>query len=201
VPLRAQPEAAAGVFEYASPGLASLLGSLEPGGDSRVLDLGRASGVNLDFYRGFATSVRFVDLLRDEVRVEDPPALPVTLSAGVLARLLPHAGEPFDLVLAWDLPSYLDGASCSAVSTRLAECGRPGTRLLTMLVAADTMSAAPLSFTLLPGARIRGEPAVAGLCGGRSVPAAEEERRLAPFVVQHSVLLRHGMREVLAVLR
>lgn len=188
-------------FEYSSPGLRALLAGLSEGGGHRILDLGPVVPANLEVYSRFARVVRFVDLLRDELAAGGVPPGGAILSAPAVARLLPERAGSFDVVLAWDLPSYLDGTTCRTLMAQLAACGAPHARLVAMLVAAEVMSEKPLRFELREGGRVSAAPVTAAMRGGPNLAPAEEQRRLEPFVVDHSVLLRHGLREYLAVLR
>jgi hypothetical protein len=182
---------------HPSPLLGELLERFEPGRGLRVLDLGPASCRNLEHYSVFASVVRFADLRAAAIPSQAPD--PDDRSFGEkLNVLLPLTDRPFDLVLAWDLLNYLDGDRAPRLVRHLASVAAPGARLHAMIVTAPTLSAEPLSYQIVSPGEVAYGP------GCRPVPApqlspAKVERWLEPFRVSRSVILRHGVRELLAV--
>ena len=183
---------------HPSPLLGELLERCEPDRGLRVLDLGPASCRNLEHYSAFASVVRFADLRGAAIHGET--AAPDDLGFGQkLDVLLPLSDRAFDLVLAWDVLNYLDGDRAPRLVRHLAAIAGPGARLHALVVTASTLSSEPLGYQIVsPGE-------VAYGAGKQPVPApqlppAKIERWLEPFRVRRSVILRHGVRELLAVL-
>lgn len=194
----AAAEARSGPGVHPSPLLGELLERFEPGRGLRVLDLGPASCRNLEHYSVFASVVRFADLRAAVVPSEAPD--PDDRSFGEkLDVLLPLTDRAFDLVLAWDLLNYLDGDRAPRLVRHLAAVATPGARLHALVVTAQSLSAEPLSYQIVSAGEVTYGP------GCRPVPApqlppARVERWLEPFRVSRSVVLRHGVRELLAIL-
>ncbi len=183
--------------EYESQGLAAVLAAPGEGRDLRVLDLGAAAGSSLRVYARVARVVRFADLAR-ELAVVPPGG--AALSQGTLARLLPEGDHPWDVGLTWDLLGRLSRDGCAALMAHLAARGASGMKLLVVEVTSPELAGIPLRFVLGGGATVRCLPLASGARGGPDLAPAEVARRLAPFTVEHSFLLRSGIREYVAVL-
>lgn len=195
---RPEPTASAPVV-HRSLALAAHFAEIDPEERLHVLDLGPAVGANVDFLsRRFVCKLEVGDLYRslvaDPRRFNDPDAEAAT---ALMHDALAPAGEPYDLVLAWDLLNYLTRPQIRALATLLAASCRPGARLFAMVVTRGEMPPAPLVYLLgedgelvyrdLPG-QVRPAP--------RYRPA--EIDQLTPgFTVDRSFLLRHGIQEFL----
>jgi hypothetical protein len=181
-----------------SPGLAELFAGLDPDRDHRVLDLGPAVACNLEHYRRVASRVRFVDLLRVDPR-EDLRGLEGDELERRLAELLPGDGDGPDLILTWDVLNYFDDRRAGPVARRVAALAAPGARLHTMIITAPTMSAEPNRYLIVAPGRLAYRTGSARLVPAPGLPPARVERWLEPLAVTRSVVLRHGVRELVAV--
>jgi hypothetical protein len=183
---------------HPSPGIAALFAGLAAQREQRVLDLGAASGVNLAVYARFGRSVRVVDLCRG-TRQGPPTAVPPS-PGDRLAALLPAADGPYGVILVWDLLDYLDAPASRTLVARLVGCAEAGTRLFAMTAEGPQMPELPGRFEIVDGEHLLYRPATAAMRAGPRLAPAEVERRVAPFRVERSIVLRHGVREYVAVL-
>jgi hypothetical protein len=192
---------AADATVHASPGLAALLGGLAADGGGRILDLGPAVPANLAVYTRFATTVRFADLLRVAAPAGGDAANRASLTDERLGSVLPDGEPPYDVVLAWDVLNYLTADTWRAIVARLTARCRPGARLFAMIATGRTVPAAPLRYEIVGDDHLAYRAADPATCASATVAPAEVEKRLAPFRVVHSVVLRHGVHEYLFALR
>jgi hypothetical protein len=185
---------------HRSLALAALFGSIQPEDRLHVLDLGPAVGSNVEsLSQRFVCKLQIGDLYRtltaDQRRFHDPEADPRAL----IDDALPRHGEPYDLVLAWDLLNYLTRLQIRALATLLGERCRPGARLFAMVATLAEMPAGPLTYLFTGEADLiyRDRPPH-NRPGPRYRPA--EISALTPgFAVDRSYLLRHGIQEYLLV--
>ena len=196
VPQEATPAATPSPAVHASPGFAALFTAAPSVHLARILDLGPAVGENLAFYGRFARTVRFVDMLRDEIG--GGPAARRNV-ASLLDGCLKAGDGPYDLVLAWDLLNYLEHDAGRDLIERLEGCTRVGTRLFAMISSGHTMPARPQRFTIVDAQRLAYRETGGGVCASPELAPAEVGRLLAPFRVERSVVLSHGVREYVAV--
>lgn len=199
-PAAEQPAAEANAEAHPSPGLAGLIAGVAGAPSHRVLDLGPALGINLDVYSRFARSVRFADLSQGWRTEGLAGANPSVQLPEALDRLVGVGEEPVDLVFLWDLLNYLDRAGCGALLGAIARVSREGTRMFAVVWAGRTMPAAPLRVEIVDEGTLRYRTASVEMVPCPSLAPAEVERRILPFRVERAVLLRHGLREVVAVL-
>ncbi|MGE5235746.1 MAG: hypothetical protein ACM3O7_05325 [Acidobacteriota bacterium] len=183
-----------------SPGLAALFAGTRGERPKRILDLGPAIRANLEAYGRFAACVRVVDLLRD-VAGGEGANLPLTRpTAEQLAAALPAGEPPYDIVLLWDLLDYLDAEGWHPILARLAECGTAGSRLFLMVFTMPEMPARPTRFEIVDDEHLAYRVVTEETRRSPRLAPAEVERRLSPFRVERSTVLRHGVREYVAVL-
>ena len=182
-----------------SPALAEIFASIDAEHPNRVLDLGPASRVNLEFYSGFASGVRIAHLLRgDDLKKasESDEGFFVSL----LDRLSPSGDETFGLILAWDILDHLTDEQPSILAHHLAAVAERGTRVHVMTTTAHTMPAASTHFEIEGPGHLVYRPTTEERITAPNPPPAQVERWLDPFRISRSVILRHGIREFLAVL-
>lgn len=175
----------------AAPGLIELFEGLGPGGSHSVLDLGEGSSGNLRFYGHFARRIRFADLLG-----------PLSAEAGWNAALdaLPHDPEhPYDVVLAWNALDRMEREQRPRVIDRLVEITAPGARLYVLTDLSESPTTRPLRFALLDSGRVAQQPVGPEEAAYPPLLPAELERMLKPFEIEHSFVLRNGMREYVAM--
>jgi hypothetical protein len=187
-----------GEITHHSPALEQLFERLDPESGLRVLDLGPAARRNLEHYSTFATRVRFVDLLGGGAR-RDLTILEDEAFALRLAGLLPLDDEAYDLVLSWDRFNYLNETQAALVARHLAAVAAHGAKLHAMIVTTPTMSAEPMRYQIVGPGEIAYFTTSPDVVPAPDLSAARMERWLEPFRVTRSVILRHGVRELLAV--
>jgi hypothetical protein len=181
------------------PGLTRLLGTSDGHSGHRILDLGRAEATNLERYSQCATVVCFLDLLRDAPpRVGGPPWARELPDQILKALRRPESGA-FDLVLVWDLLDYLHPTDASYLVGRLAEVTGPGATLHTMIEISGSLSESPRRHLIQPDDRVEIRSVSSATIPGPCLAPADAERSVRPFRVEHSVVLRHGVREIVAV--
>jgi hypothetical protein len=202
---RAEPEAddgsagsAALAGQHVSPGLTAVLASLEPDSGCRVLDLGPAVAANIDVYGRFARHVRVLDAARElasHVVDEEDGAETDLLVDGLMGS----AEGPFDVVLAWDLVSHVDFEVARIVFSRLRDVCRQGAKVFLMTYEGAVRPAHPQTFDILGEDRLLYRPSSPEMVPGTAIAPAQVERMLAGFRVESSFLLRHGVREYVAM--
>lgn len=179
-----------GAEELLSPGLrAALAGpSARPG--CRVLDFGPLLPANLNFLSRFASHVGIADLSGEENGGAD--------AQGWRSRLVGVDG-PFDLVLAWDFLSHIDRTAVRDLVGWLSSATRPGAALFLMVHEGPEMPARPGVFEIRGNDRIARRPEICDTVAAPRIPPAEVARLLVGFRVDASFLLRHGVREYVAL--
>lgn len=179
-----------GADEMLSPGLrAALAGpSARPG--CRILDFGPLLPANLTFVSRFASHVGIADLSGGD----DGGAG----ARGWRGRLAGIEG-PFDLVLAWDFLSHIDRTESRDLVGWLRSVTRPGGALFLMVHEGPEMPARPGVFEICGSDRIARRPTICDTVAAPRIPPAEVARLLAGFRVDASFLLRHGVREYVAL--
>lgn len=189
----------AGVLVHDSPALADVFSTV--GEETRVdiLDLGPALAVNLRFYSTVADRVRIAHLLRGEdLRGLDDDEH--RLFHSLLGRIATADNETFDLILGWDIFNYLGVDQPSILGHHLAAVAERGALIHVMTTTTDTMPAKPTRFEIAGPGRLVYRPSTGDRVTAPNPPPAEVERWLDPFRITRSVILRHGVREFLAVL-
>jgi len=183
-----------------SPALTEIFAALDPERPVRVLDLGPALQTNLDFYATIADGVRIVPLLRND-GLAGLQELDAEAFAARLNRLLPINDEGFGLIFMWDLLNYLVDEQPSLLAHHLAAVAESGAKIHAMIVNAATMPSEPSRYELMKAGRLTYRPTTRQRTAAPDPPAARVERWLGSFLVERSFLLRHGIREFIAVNR
>jgi hypothetical protein len=181
-----------------SPALTEIFAALDPDRPVRVLDLGSALQTNLEFYSTIGNGVRIVPLLRND-GLEGLHALDAEAFSAMLDSLLPTEDEGFGLILAWDLFDYLVDDQPALLARHLAGIAERGARIHVMIITGETMPAKPSRYEILDAGRLAYRPTTNRNATAPDPPPAKVERWLAPFRVERSFLLRHGVREFIAV--
>ena len=184
-------EAGSGAIEeHRSPGLkAALAGAMARRG-CRVLDLGPVVSANVSFLAHFASYVSIADLGEDD---GGNPGL-----QGWQERLAAAVG-PFDLVLAWDFLNHLDRQAARGLVNWLRSATQPGAILFLLVHEGPEMPACPRVYEIGGEETVIYRPAHGRAVAAPAIPPAEVGRMLAGFRVDASFLLRHGVREYVAV--
>jgi hypothetical protein len=164
----------------------------------RVLDLGPAVAKNVEFFAQVRCRLQIEDLYGtlssfDYFSPEDGFSY-----EAVMGYLMPfHRSASFDVILAWDLPNYLDREVLRHLIQHLSRSCRSGTLLFMWVATSRYIPETPLRFQILDEETL--------LCSGhgsvlRPSPhyEASDLTRLMPrFRVCNSFALRNGYREYL----
>jgi hypothetical protein len=181
---------------YRSPALNALLSRLSDEGAYNILDLGAASGANIEFFSRFSCRFQIVDL-PDALASEKVRSMLDTDPAAAFRRILPVDRDPFDVVLAWDVFNYLTRDQLRCLASDLAWLSRPGALMLAFISTAKEMPAQAGDFRIADERTILWRPRTTEMQPSPKLPPADVERLIAGFAVVHSVLMRHGIREYL----
>ncbi len=184
---------------HRSPGLEEALARTPEPEKCRVLDLGPAVGPNIEFLASIASRVQIVDAFDRSRTGGRPAAVDVDRVVQVLWDLLPEAASSFHLVFAWDLLNYIPENRIASVIELLAELCPPEARLHAIIAASDTIPAFPNRYRIVDRTKLIYEGTTTEHRGARQMPPAEVDKMLEHFRVEHSFLLRHGVREYVAV--
>jgi len=187
-----------GPTTHDSPALAEIFAGISPERPVRVLDLGSALQTNLEYYATIGTGVRIVPLLRND-GLEGLRSLEPEAFSALLERLLPRDDVDFGLILMWDLLDYLIDDQPTLLARHLASVSEPGARIHVMVITTETMPAEPSRYELLDSGRLTYRPTTAKRTPAPDLPPAKVERWIKPFRVERSFLLRHGVREFVAI--
>lgn len=181
------------------PGLGDMLAGLPDDRSSRLLDLGPLVVANYEAYLRHALRIRFAHVWRDALPTPGPGIDPRVDPA----RAVPHDDRtaPYDVVLAWDVLDCLDPEGAVSMVRRVASVCRPRARLHALFTGTGTRPTRPTRYAITGPGRVRPLDGDSRTVPATGLPPAEVERRLAPFAVEHSCVLRHGSREIVAVLR
>ena len=185
----AQPAPGAGE-EHRSLGLKAALAGRVARPGCRVLDLGPAVEANVAFLTRFAGHLSIADLSDSDSGGAG--------GQGWRERLATAVG-PYDLVLLWDLLAYLDRTQASGLVGRLRSLTGPGAVLFLLINEGAEMPARPRVFEIRDEETLLYRPCPCGLIAAPRLPPADVARLLAGFRVDASYLLRHGVREYVAV--
>jgi len=182
--------ASGGVDEHRSPGLKAALAGLSARVGCRVLDLGPALPANIDFLSGFASHLSIADLSADDG---------LAPGTDLWRRRLADIAGPFDLVLVWDLLSHLDRQQARDLVGWLKPATRQGGALFLLVHEGPEMPARPQVFEIRSDEQILYRPSGLGAIAAPRIPPAEVARLLSGFRIDASFVLRHGVREYVAV--
>jgi hypothetical protein len=185
---------------YRSPTLKALVSRLSSESSYRILDLGTASGANVEFFSRFSGRLQIADL-PDALASAELRSLLVTDPAAGFRRALPAAREPFDVVLVWDVFNYLSREQLGCLAGHLGRLCRPGALMLAFISTTKQMSDLPLVFKVVDEQTVLFQPQTSALRPSPRFPPAEVERLTSGFAVEQSVLMRHGIQEYLFVRR
>jgi hypothetical protein len=184
--------------EHASPGLQSIIESLDPEVSIRVFDLGPAVSANISFLSRYSGHIQIADAVADLTAIvpdEDEPDRTATR----VEEVVPVDAGDYDLVLLWDVLSYLDRDVAKTLVARLRSACRPGGRLLLLVHSGSEMPEQPCTYVIRSGDRIANRSSSTSTMAVRELAPAEVERLLEGFRIEASFVLRHGMREFVAV--
>ena len=189
--------------EFRSPGLKLLSDRLAGPGKHEILDLGSAWGANFEFLNDYSCRVHVADVY-PELRnfpPDDPEADPQQLAQSrrrIVDRLLCCEPEvKLDLILAWDLFSYLSPAATTGLMSAVKSRCQSGTLLYLLVSTHSVMPASPGKIVFAGGQRICVEPATARTVECPAYSPISLERMMPGFTMLHSFLLAERMQDYL----
>jgi hypothetical protein len=185
---------------YRSPTLQALLSRLSSAGAYHILDLGVASGANVEFFSQFSCRLQIADL-PEALASETLRPLLTADPAAAFRRILPVARESFDVVLAWDVLNYLTREQFGCLAAHVGSLCRPGALMLAFVSTTKEMSNVPLVYRIVDDQTLLvRQQTIAVRSSPRFLPA-EVGRLMSGFAVAQSVVMRHGVQEYLFVRR
>jgi len=185
---------------YHSPTLKALVSRLSSEASYHILDLGVASGANVEFFSRFSGWLQIADL-PDALASEELRSLLLTDPAAAFRMVLPVSWEPFDVVLAWDVLNYLTRDQFRCLATHVGNLCQPGALMLALVSTRKEMSSIPLVFKIVDEQTLHLRPQTTAVQRSPRFPPAEVERLMSGFSVVQSVVMRHGVQEYLLVRR
>jgi hypothetical protein len=155
-------------------------------------------GTNVDAFAHIPCALHIEDVYR--VLSEHPPRseedgqfAPEALDDLVASR----AGVAFDVILTWDLFSYLEGATVQGLMARLTRRCQPGTLLFALAFMGAEIPARPGICRIGEGARLRIDPGTTERMRNPRPSPGMLERMMPGFRLQHSFLSQVGVQEYL----
>jgi hypothetical protein len=183
---------------YHSPGLETILRDSSGKPPPVVLDLGPPVAANLATLQRLTREIYILDLLRGHRIQETGPRSVGDRATDVLNKIPDQSSGTFDLVLAWDVLEYLTPSESAAIVSWLAAHASPGALLFAVFSTGGVIADDPSGYAIVNECCIERRPGGSGFRPGSALAPSDQERRLAPFQVIHSYVLRHGVREVVA---
>jgi hypothetical protein len=191
-----QPQAEPKV--HRSMGLHALVEELREDSTYFILDLGRAVAANIEFWSRFGCKLYVEDFYDSLPAPSEDPAEVEPWPSAFLESLLPFPVQTrFDVVLCWDILSYLSYEQASSLLAYLARFSKPGTLLLALFWVGSQIPRHPVTFKIVDpehleyfhlGPATRPAPAFQA----RDISRLKEQLRTS-----NSFLLRHGVQEYL----
>jgi hypothetical protein len=194
-PAEAEPQV------HRSLALTALFEEFRRGRKLQVLDLGPASGSNVEFLSQFGCKIYIEDLYAAlSARGVGGPGETEEAGPQFFAEFLPTS-EPvsFDVVLAWDTFNYLTRKELTALMRHLTPFCHPGTVVFALVSILKTIPAQPIRFRILDEENLAYEVRTASTRPAPRFVPSELNDMLRGFRVDRSFLLRHGIQEYLFV--
>jgi len=185
---------------YRSPTLKVLVSRLSSETSYHILDLGVASGANVEFFSRFSGRLQIADL-PDALASEELRSLLRNDPAAAFRRVLPVAWKPFDVVLAWDVLNYLSRDQFRCLAAHVSSLCQPGALMFALVSTRKEMSSVPQVFKIVDEQTLLLRPQTTAVQPSPRFPPAEVERLMSGFAVVQSVVMRHGVQEYLLVRR
>ena len=171
---------------------------LHPERKYHILDLGAASGSNVDFFSQFRCKIHIEDLYQtlssfDFLSPEDGFSYDV-----VYDYLLPYGrNTSFDLIFAWDLFNYMEEAEVHHLVLYLGKFCRTGTLLFSLISTSKHIPESPTKFKILDQEHLQYEISSPVLRPGPRYQQTDLTRLMPHFRICNSFLLRNGFKEYL----
>lgn len=181
-----------------SPALAEVFSAFDAEHPVRLLDLGPALPTNLEFYDGFTSRLRIAHLLRD-LEPYDPDEPGDETFVSTLSRLAQSDDDTFGLILIWDTLDYLNADRSAVLCHHLAAVADRGALIHAMTLTSGSMPSKPPGYEIAGPGRLVYRAGTGPRLAAPDTPPASVERRLEPFRISRSILLRHGVREFIGI--
>ncbi|NIM27105.1 MAG: hypothetical protein GTO67_10975 [Gammaproteobacteria bacterium] len=187
-------------LEFNSPSVAMLARRFAQSARCQILDLGAPAEANVAFFADAACRIYVEDLFRYLIAPREK--LESTDSEDqemAVANALAFEGSArFDLVLAWDLFTYMDFKAVELVMARVARCCHAGTLLFLTLPTDGTIASVPARICMDRSGHLRyRRPAgVRDMPNPRLSPTALQ-KMMPGFRLLHSFLVGERMQEFL----
>ena len=188
------------ISSYRSPGLHAVFEAVGSDRSCRVLDLGPAVADNVAFISSFAEVQQIVDVFGEGFAGGSTEYSAVERGLETLRTLCRTRRRSFHLVFTWDLFDYLPETTSREVLKALSSLCRPAALLHTIFHSTDTMPDLPSRYRILGNDRLAYESVTSDRRGAPNLPPASVEKLLGEFHIEHSFVLRHGVREYVASL-
>jgi hypothetical protein len=186
------------ILSCRSPGFQTVVAALPSDGSCRVLDLGPAIGDNVTFISSIADALQIVDLFGVGSGEGGAEFATVDTGLATLRNLDRTEHRSFHLVFTWAMFDYLPDARAREVLEAVGNLCRPGALLHAIVHATDTMPDVPTRYRILGDDRLACEPVTSNRRGAPNRTPAAVDGLLEGFDIEHSFVLRHGVREYVA---
>ncbi len=164
----------------------------------RILDLGPAIGRNVEFFSRFRCRLHIEDFFETLTKFDYFAPEDGFSYEAVFSYLLPFSrSSVFDVILAWDLPNYLDRQVLLHLIQHLARYSRPGTLLFALIATGKYITETPHRFEIIDEETLLYAGDTTVLRSGPQYDASELARLMPGFRVCNSFVLRNGYREYL----
>jgi hypothetical protein len=163
-----------------------------------VLDLGEPHAETVGFFSGFRVRLSIASAL-SELPALDPTRDESDLRSDIEAVLPERLVRGAQVVMAWDVLSYLKPSVIRALMSYLAELLPRGARVHGFIAyGVKDLPESPRALAVLPDGWLRRLPAPAGATReAKGCPTGELQRLMPDFRVEKAILLGDGMQECL----
>lgn len=165
-------------------------------GKHRILDLGPASGENVDFFAHYPCTLYVADFYQNLLSFPAERRIDGEGFREIVGELLSYPEDTrFDAILVWDLFDYLCLDQIEVLSRRLARYSELGTILVALLSLHSEIPSRPRAYQILNGETLRYDM---NCTSHRPAPRHVEPhlcRRMPGFRVESTFVLRHGVQE------
>lgn len=187
----------AGAEVHRSLGLAALLDGMRRKGQGlKILDLGSAVGSNVEFLSQLGCKLHIGDLYATRTAAVAPEGEQPGLD--VLEQIFP-ADVRLDVVLAWDVFSYLTRKEMVRLGALIRRNCKPGALVFALVSNQKQIPAQPMRFRIQGNDQLIYERRTAQERTGPRYTPSEVTGFMKGFRVDRSFLLRHGIQEYLFI--
>ena len=180
--------------------LKSLTEALDPARKHHLLDLGAATGSNVEFLGTFASRIEIEDLYSTLSSSGFFDRIGEPTEEYCFEKLMPFpASARFDIILCWDLLDYLKPEEIQALIRYLNRFCRRGTYLFVLSSTVKDIPAKPIRFKIQDQETIIYEYQTTQTLPAPRYTARDFSHMLPGFHIQGSYQLKHGMQEYLFV--